>query len=294
MIIRRLMLIVTLLMGLCLSANAQYVTEKPVKEKVHVLDFGFGVGWGYYMGDTYGGQRENYFDFTPVNEMFGFSLGYRMNEHWSVMMQGYRQRIAFWDGYKTGDGFKRSKMFYSPLWNVDASVEYNFLKFAPRAVRIKDGSLTPYVSLGVGASVFDTVANPRWLTVDGKKKGQNPYPMIKTASMDLGAYVFGGVGIKWHIVDGWQLKGSIAYQLHLGKDRRGITEGYVSQLSTERSANLAMSLSVVYALTSEEVKGMGYRYNWFNNLFMWSDRHKHTVAKTKRKSYKKNRFNWCE
>ena len=259
------------LMAFSLSVGAQQ------QRKEHVIDVGLGVGLGFYNGAEYNGQREQYLvegwkKFEPVNEMFGLSAAYRIDRHWAVQLQGYRQRMMFNDHNPLVDStstFLGGKFYYSPLWHIDVMGEYNILEYIPSSQDVANGSLTPYVGLGLGVALFDSIAHPRHLD-DGTD--ETMYPLIK--KMSWGLYAVAGVGVKWHITDGWQLKAAINYQLHFyGNDRRGATL-LVPALSDELSHNITMSLSVLYAIDFETVATGGrsaYKTKWRKNGMMWMD-----------------------
>lgn len=259
-------------MAFSLSVGAQQ------QRKEHVIDVGLGVGLGFYNGAEYNGQREQYLaegwkKFEPVNEMFGLSAAYRIDRHWAVQLQGYRQRMMFNDHNppvdSTSTKFLGGKFYYSPLWHIDVMGEYNILEYIPSSQDVANGSLTPYVGLGLGVALFDSIAHPRYL--DTGKDG-TMYPPIE--KMSWGLYAVAGAGVKWHITDGWQLKAAINYQLHFyGNDRRGATL-LVPTLSDELSHNITMSLSVLYALDFETIATGGrsaYKTKWRKNGMMWMD-----------------------
>ena len=146
------------LMAFSLSVGAQQ------QRKEHVIDVGLGVGLGFYNGAEYNGQREQYLAegwkaFGPVNEMFGLSAAYRIDRHWAVQLQGYRQRMMFNDHNplvdSTSTNFIGGKFYYSPLWHIDVMGEYNILEYIPSSQDVANGSLTPYVGLGLGVALFD-------------------------------------------------------------------------------------------------------------------------------------------
>lgn len=259
------------LMAFSLSVGAQQ------QRKEHVIDVGLGVGLGFYNGAEYNGQREQYLvegwkKFEPVNEMFGLSAAYRIDRHWAVQLQGYRQRMMFNDHNPLVDStstFLGGKFYYSPLWHIDVMGEYNILEYIPSSQDVANGSLTPYVGLGLGVALFDSIAHPRHLD-DGTD--ETMYPFIE--KMSWGLYAVAGAGVKWHITDGWQLKAAINYQLHFyGNDRRGATL-LVPTLSDELSHNITMSLSVLYAIDFETVATGGrsaYKTKWRKNGMMWMD-----------------------
>lgn len=260
------------LMAFSLSVGAQQ------QRKEHVIDVGLGVGLGFYNGAEYNGQREQYLaegwkKFEPVNEMFGLSAAYRIDRHWAVQLQGYRQRMMFNDHNplvdSTSTNFLGGKFYYSPLWHIDVMGEYNILEYIPSSQDVANGSLTPYVGLGLGVALFDSIAHPRHLD-DGTDGTM--YPLID--KMSWGLYAVAGAGVKWHITDGWQLKAAINYQLHFyGNDRRGATL-LVPTLSDELSHNITMSLSVLYALDFETIATGGrsaYKTKWRKNGMMWMD-----------------------
>ena len=184
-----------------------------------------------------------------------------------------RQRMMFNDHNplvdSTSTNFLGGKFYYSPLWHIDVMGEYNILEYIPSSQDVANGSLTPYVGLGLGVALFDSIAHPRYLD-DGTDGTM--YPLIKI--MSWGLYAVAGAGVKWHITDGWQLKAAINYQLHFyGNDRRGATL-LVPTLSDELSHNITMSLSVLYALDFETIATGGrsaYKTKWRKNGMMWMD-----------------------
>lgn len=268
---RRFILMMVLMAFSLSSLYAQY------QRKEHVIDVGLGLGLGFYNGDVYKGQRTQYVEgwktFEPVNEMFGLSAAYRIDRHWAIQLQGYRQRMMFNDhnplADSTSSDFSGGKFYYSPLWHIDVMGEYNILEYIPSSQDVANGSLTPYVGLGLGVALFDSVAHARYLD-DGSDGTM--YPLIE--KMKWGTYAVVGAGLKWHITSGWQLKAAINYQLHFyGEDRRGATP-MISTLSTDLSHNVTMSLSVLYAIDFETVATGGrsaYKTNWRKNGMMWLD-----------------------
>ena len=307
---RRFILMMVLMAFSLSSIYAQY------QRREHVIDVGLGLGVGFYNGATYenlgknasfiNGEtrtilpREHYLGWWPVNEMLGASIGYRIDRRWTIQLQGYRQRMMFYDRYErvlgNGTERRRSDCFYSAFWNIDAMAMFNIFEYIPEATDVANGALTPYVGLGIGVSVFDSVAHVAKINVYDEKLDttrrvplkENQQPGI-TSPM-LGVYVAAELGLKWHIVDGVQLKATCAYQLHNGRDRRGITVGeergykysYIGESDIAKniegqlawSHNVTLSLSVLYALDFETLGSGGrsaYRTNWRKNGMMWMD-----------------------
>ena len=295
---RRFILMLALMAFSLSSLYAQY------QRKEHVIDVGLGVGLGFYDGGDYEGLRvpylkEGWAKLEPVNEMFGLSLAYRIDRHWTVQLQGYHQRAMFKDSICE----ESAKYFYSSFWNMDATVEYNILEYIPASQDITNGSLTPFVGLGLGLSMFDKMAHPARVSVYNDEKCEwesqvvkaNQFPGID--SLQLGGYAVASVGLKWHIADGFQLKAACNYQLHNGRDRRGVSVAserggqYVfigeeqilqnvvdiegeGNMQLNWSHNITLSLSVLYALDFETVATGGrsaYKNNWRKNGMMWWD-----------------------
>lgn len=308
---RRFILMMVLMAFSLSSLYAQY------HRKEHTIDVGLGVGLGFYNGYGYGGQRDAYnvdgwikdgfllkdpSKFGPVNEMFGASIAYRIDSHWAIQLQGFRQRMLFNDHnpieYSTNNTFSGGKWYYSCMWNVDAMGEYYFFDDIvevrrPSFLRKKSANLNPYVGLGIGCSLFDSIASPRWL--EGSEPGK-AYPMIKNIA--VGPYVVIGAGAKWHMTGRWQLKAAVNYQLHFGRDRRGTTYE-ITEVASKLGHNVTLSLGVLYAVNVDAMTSgrNSYRYNWSKNRMKWSEASSPSRNKFKagrKYSSKKSTRKWLE
>lgn len=308
---RRFILMMVLMAFSLSSLYAQY------HRKEHTIDVGLGVGLGFYNGYGYGGQRDAYnvdgwikdgfllkdpSKFGPVNEMFGASIAYRIDSHWAIQLQGFRQRMLFNDHnpieYSTNNTFSGGKWYYSCMWNVDAMGEYYFFDDIvevrrPSFLRKKSANLNPYVGLGIGCSLFDSIASPRWL--EGGESGK-AYPMIKNIA--VGPYVVIGAGAKWHITGRWQLKAAVNYQLHFGRDRRGTTFE-ITEVASKLGHNVTLSLGALYAVDIDAMTSgrNSYRYNWRKSRMKWSEASSPSKNKFKsgrKYSSKKSTRKWLE
>ena len=310
---RRFILVVALVAFSLSSVCAQF------HRKEHTIDVGLGVGLGFYNGYGYGGQREAYnadgwikdgfllkdlSKFGPVNEMYGASIAYRIDSHWAIQLQGFRQRMLFNDHnpleYSTDNTFSGGKWYYSCMWNVDVMGEYYFFDDIvevrrPSFLRKKTSMLNPYVGLGVGCSLFDSIAAPRWAAAG--VRGES-YPMIRNVA--VGPYVVVGAGAKWHITGRWQLKAAVNYQLHFGRDRRGSTYE-ISEVASKVGHNVTLSLGALYAVNVEALTSgrSAYKYKWTKSRgrMKWSEASSSSRNKMKagrKYSSKKSTRKWLD
>ena len=106
---------------------------------VYHLDIGVQAGLGYYVGDA------TPHIFQDVKEVLGAQFRYKVDQRWSVQMKGQWQRIM----YSVSD-----VEYHNPMWNLDATAEFNFFRFGmhPYDQRVK--SITPFLFVGVGTTVY--------------------------------------------------------------------------------------------------------------------------------------------
>lgn len=177
------------------------------------------AGCGYYMGDA------AKMIFMNPREVFGAQFRYKFDYRWAVQIKAQRQRIAFSYMPSATEKLPNPEMenFHNPAWHIDVSAEYNFFRFGlhPYDTRIKP--VTPYISLGVGLSARNKIAE---LVTD--TTGQ--FPAFAFLNMNKPAfYIPIGIGVKWKFAERWQLQACWQHQIYFSDNVEGYMEAYDSQ-----------------------------------------------------------------
>lgn len=252
-----------------------------VSAQTQNIEFGLQLGAGFFIGDknpvgdgTY--TRTNEFAWMrdsegmPAFETYGVLARYRFDYRWAVQLQGMRQRTRFKEERPYLDEYEkpRSAYFYNGIWNLDAMAEFNFLKYGFVENRnAKIYTVTPYVGLGIGTSLYNKHATYRWGWDDGKKN--SPYPMVRVKDMGAAMYIPFAFGMKLRMASNWQFKVACQYNLYVlngdlngstagvMKNRKDATEGLVYpngggvELGKYKAAsthNVAATIGVIYNL----------------------------------------------
>lgn len=134
------------------------------------MEVGLQGGCGYYTGDANGRIFQN------VREAYGAQFRYRFTPRWSLAAYAMQHTIA--GRYLEQDGLWRNHMI-----NVDVTAEFNFFRFGKQPYDKNYKPISPYLFLGIGASVY------------GQEWGLN----------HLTGYVPVGFGLKWKFADRWGL-----------------------------------------------------------------------------------------
>ena len=202
-----------------------------VSAQTQNIEFGLQLGAGFFMGNENpadGYTRTNEFAWMrdskdmPAFETYGVLARYRFDYRWAVQLQGMRQRTRFKEVSEINeDGL----YFYNGIWNLDAMAEFNFLKYGFVENRnAKIYTVTPYVGLGIGTSLYNKHATYRWGWNDGKKN--SPYPMVRVKDMGAAMYIPFAFGMKLRMASNWQFKVACQYNLYvLNGDLNGSTAG---------------------------------------------------------------------
>ena len=129
-------------------------------------EIGVQGGLGYYVGELAPHV------FSQVSVAYGAQFRYKFNQRWALQTKIQRQ-------------YANEKS----LWALDVNAEYNFFRFGSESHDYRVKQITPYISLGVGASAYD--------------------------GWNLGAYLPVGVGLKWKFADRWQLQAAWQHNVYV-------------------------------------------------------------------------------
>ena len=170
------------MMALCPSLRLR------ADNSVYHLDIGVQAGLGYYVGDA------TPHIFQDVKEVLGAQFRYKVDQRWSVQMKGQWQRIM----YSVSD-----VEYHNPMWNLDATAEFNFFRFGmhPYDQRVK--SITPFLFVGVGTTVYQEHA----------LKATQPIEIQGKYNLNL--YIPLGIGVKWMFAERWQLQAVWQHQIYV-------------------------------------------------------------------------------
>lgn len=237
------------------------------------VEFGLQAGAGLFMGvenpvpgytriSEFAWMRDS--EDIPAFETYGALIRYRFDTRWALQLQGMRQRTRFKEVSRMHeDGL----YFYNAMWNIDLMAEYNILKygfFVNRNANIY--TITPYVAIGLGASLYNKHATYRWGLNEGAKN--TPYPMIKAEDLAVAMYIPMAVGMKLRMAANWQLKVAFQYNLYvMNGDVCGSTvntDGYPNgggvdlakvQYNVASTHNVAATVGIIYNLPANDQGG---------------------------------------
>lgn len=142
----------------------------------YLLELGLQGGINYYLGDA------NNIPFANPREIYGAQFRYKINRRWAMQVKGNASRIAF----------KAPELYENKMVSLDAVAEYNFFRFSESRNDYRNKPYTPYIFLGIGASLYD-----------GDKNYSN-----------VGAYLPFGVGFKWKFASYCGLIATWQHNLH--------------------------------------------------------------------------------
>lgn len=251
-----------------------------VNAQTQNIEFGLQVGTGFYIGSENpipgsGFKRTNEFAWMrdsenmPAFETYGVSARYRFDSRWALQVQAMRQRVRFKEELnKNKDGL----YFYNGVWNLDLMAEFNILRYGFVANRnAKIYTVTPYVALGLGTSMYNKHATYRWGLGDGKQN--TPYPAVKAKDMAAAMYIPFAFGMKLRMAANWQFKVSCQYNLYvLNGELNGSTagtDGYPNgggvdltdvKYKAASTHNIAATVGVIYNLPSSGGGGVMINY----------------------------------
>lgn len=193
------------------------LTSLFVNAQTQNVELGLQVGAGFFLGNKApapGVTRLYEFAWVPDTkefpafEAFGGFARYRFNQRWAVQLQAMHQRVRFTEYDKCH--------FYNSMWNTDMMAEFNILKYGfVDNPNLKVYTITPYVAVGFGASLYNKTATYRWGMKDGAGKQNTYFPAVKANDLTAALYVPFGIGMKLRMEQHWQLKVACQYDLYL-------------------------------------------------------------------------------
>jgi hypothetical protein len=144
------------------------------------MEVGVQGGASYYVGELASHV------FMSVGETYGAQLRYKIDPRWAIQLKGQRQRVINKE-YNVGNS----------MWHVDVVGEYNFFQLGLDEYNIHMRSLTPYMFLGVGATVYEDAL------------------IMKDFFKCVAVYLPVGIGLKWKIAERWQLQLAWQHNVYL-------------------------------------------------------------------------------
>ena len=171
-----------------------------VNAQTQNVELGLQVGAGFFLGNTNpadGYTRSNEFawmrdsETMPAFETFGGIVRYRFDYRWTLQAQAMRQRMRFKESVEGHDPL----YFYNSMWNADVMAEFNILKYGFVENRnAKVYTVTPYVAVGIGTSLYNEHATYRWNAkhLEGATgtKRNTFYPAVKARDLAAALYIF--------------------------------------------------------------------------------------------------------
>ena len=189
-----------------------------VNAQTQNVEFGLQVGAGFYMGNenpAAGYTRTHEFAWMrdsegmPAFETFGGIVRYRFDNRWTLQGQAMRDRLRFKESSEHHELY-----FYNSAWNVDLMAEFNILKYGFVENRnAKIYTITPYVAVGIGTSLYNKTATYRFGWDDGQRNTN--FPAVKAKDLAAALYIPFAAGLKVRMAENWQLKVSCQYNMYV-------------------------------------------------------------------------------
>ncbi len=152
--IRLVILIISLL-----SARGAWALEDE-----YLCEVGIQGGFGYYVGDA------TQHIFNNPSWAVGAQFRYKFDQRWALQVKGQGQNIRF--SLLDAEGNKTATYGNNLLASLDVVGEFNFFRFGQKQYDERIRPFTPYIFLGIGASLYSD-----W--------------------REVGAYFPFGFGLKW-------------------------------------------------------------------------------------------------
>ena len=142
------------------------------------MEIGIYGGGSYYLGDLNPGKH-----FANTQISYGLLARYNIDSRWAIKINAYRGKVK---GNSQSSNFlpDRNLSFESPVTDISAVAEFNFLKYFTGSRR---DFISPYIYTGISAFFFDPVANGyslRSLGTEGQQigyEGRKPYSNVSIA-----------------------------------------------------------------------------------------------------------------
>lgn len=174
--------IVLLVLLICTIPVCVFADED--QYKFYWMEVGLQGGAAYYAGEL----AEHVF--VSTRETYGAQARVKITPRWAVQLKGQYQRVSNTvqfdelDEFKHIEDLKGLRGNYSlPVWHFDVVGEYNFFELGLDEYNIHMRSITPYMFVGVGASL-----------------------LCRESKNDFAVYLPLGVGVKWKFAERWQLQ----------------------------------------------------------------------------------------
>lgn len=150
------------------------------RHRFYSMEVGVQGGASYYVGELASHV------FMSVGETYGAQLRYKIDPRWAIQLKGQRQRVI-----------NKEYNVDNSMWHVDVVGEYNFFQLGLDEYNIHMRSLTPYMFLGVGATVYEDSL------------------IMKDFFRCVAVYLPVGIGLKWKIAERWQLQLAWQHNVYL-------------------------------------------------------------------------------
>lgn len=155
------------------------------QDDVHyLLEFGALAGGSYYVGEAAP------YVFLNVRPAYGGYFRYKFDKRWNLTAKALYSDIK--GSYQNIDFFNR-------MVHIDAAAEYNFLPYGIAKYDSRIKTYTPFMYLGVGATLHDS-----WRKV--------------------GVYIPFGIGFKWNFARHGHLSIMWQHQLYFADNLEGVEE----------------------------------------------------------------------
>ena len=148
--------------------------------RFYSMEVGVQGGASYYVGELASHV------FMSVGETYGAQLRYKIDPRWAIQLKGQHQRVI-----------NKEYNVDNSMWHVDVVGEYNFFQLGLDEYNIHMRSLTPYMFLGVGATVYEDSL------------------IMKDFFKCVAVYLPVGIGLKWKIAERWQLQLAWQHNVYL-------------------------------------------------------------------------------
>jgi len=142
------------------------------------MEIGLAGGVSYYLGDLNPGKH-----FMNSQISYGILARYNIDTRWAVKITAFRGKVK---ANSQSSNFLpgRELSFESPVTDISATAEFNFLKYFTGSRR---DFISPYLYTGISAFFYDPVANGyslRSLGTEGQNigyEGRKPYNNVSVA-----------------------------------------------------------------------------------------------------------------
>ncbi len=185
------------------------------QHRFYHLELGLQTGVSYYAGELAPHA------FMSVGEVYGAQARIKIDPRWAVQVKGQRQRVVNYVHEGNEWGIIQGK-YQVPMWHVDVMGEYNFFQLGLDEYNVQMKPVTPFLTVGVGMTVFNSFATNK----------ENVYPRLaKGANKDFALYVPVGIGLKWKFAERWQFQ--LAWQHNLYMLNGDGLEGVITSVKSD-------------------------------------------------------------